>query len=146
MTAFLMSTEFSGANHWPGGTFPHTDPRSQRRQSATGGWLRGWGIEGGGGAVLAGVNLMLFSLLQNLCSTARHTIPRASDSLRWTAPAAGGLDGAYRVRGDLYECSSLGSAMAGWLAATWMQFVSGASVNFLLLRRVNSGAITRLTS
>lgn len=66
--------------------------------------------------MLTSVNLMLFSLLQNLCSTTRYTISRESDSLRWTAPAAGVLV-AVGFGVIFWDCSSL--ALDGWLAATW---------------------------
>ena len=42
----------------------------------------------GGWTVLTGVNLMLFSLLHNPCSTTLYTIYKESGSLRWTALAA----------------------------------------------------------
>ncbi len=45
-------------------------------------------LEAGGWTVLTGVNLMLFSLLHNPCSTALYTIYKESGSWKWTALAA----------------------------------------------------------
>jgi len=42
----------------------------------------------GGWTLLTGVNLMLFSLLHNPCSTTLYTIYRESGSIRWTVLAA----------------------------------------------------------
>jgi ferrous iron transport protein B len=41
----------------------------------------------GGWTVLTGVNLMLFSLLHNPCSTTIYTIYKETGSVRWTAVA-----------------------------------------------------------
>jgi ferrous iron transport protein B len=51
--------------------------------AATGDWLRA-----GGWTLLTGVNVMLFSLLHNPCSTTLYTIYRETNSARWTAVAA----------------------------------------------------------
>jgi ferrous iron transport protein B len=42
----------------------------------------------GGWTLLTGVNLMLFSLIHNPCSTTLYTIYKESGSLKWTAVAA----------------------------------------------------------
>lgn len=42
-------------------------------------------LEKGGWTVLTGINLMLFSLLHNPCSTTIYTIYRETGSVRWTA-------------------------------------------------------------
>jgi ferrous iron transport protein B len=42
----------------------------------------------GGWTLLTGVNLMLFSLLHNPCSTTLYTIYRETKSVRWTAVSA----------------------------------------------------------
>ncbi len=44
-------------------------------------------LRAGGWTLLTGVNLMLFSLLHNPCSTTIHTIYRETGSARWTAVA-----------------------------------------------------------
>jgi ferrous iron transport protein B len=41
----------------------------------------------GGWTVLTGINLMLFSLLHNPCSTTIYTIYKETGSVRWTAVA-----------------------------------------------------------
>jgi ferrous iron transport protein B len=41
-------------------------------------------LEAGGWTVLTGVNLMLFSLLHNPCSTTINTIYKKTGSARWT--------------------------------------------------------------
>lgn len=45
-------------------------------------------LEAGGWTVLTGVNLMLFSLLHNPCSTTLYTIYKETGSAKWTAVAA----------------------------------------------------------
>lgn len=45
-------------------------------------------LQAGGWTVLTGVNLMLFSLLHNPCSTTLYTIYKESGSWRWTVVAA----------------------------------------------------------
>jgi ferrous iron transport protein B len=60
----------------------------------------------GGWTVLTGVNLMLFSLLHNPCSTTLYTIYKESGSLRWTALAAL-IPLAIGFRGDLFCRPSL---------------------------------------
>ena len=42
----------------------------------------------GGWTALTGINLMLFSLLHNPCSTTLYTIYKETGSLRWTLWAA----------------------------------------------------------
>jgi ferrous iron transport protein B len=42
----------------------------------------------GGWSLLTGINLMLFSLLHNPCSTTLYTIYRESGSWKWTVLAA----------------------------------------------------------
>jgi ferrous iron transport protein B len=42
----------------------------------------------GGWTVLTGVNLMLFSLLHNPCSTTIYTIYKETGSVKWTTVAA----------------------------------------------------------
>ncbi|RIL09798.1 iron transporter FeoB [bacterium] len=44
-------------------------------------------LRAGGWTLLTGINLMLFSLLHNPCSTTIHTIYRETGSARWTAVA-----------------------------------------------------------
>jgi ferrous iron transport protein B len=44
-------------------------------------------LRAGGWTLLTGVNLMLFSLLHNPCSTTIYTIYRETGSARWTAVA-----------------------------------------------------------
>jgi ferrous iron transport protein B len=51
--------------------------------SATGDLLRA-----GGWTLLTAVNLMLFSLLHNPCSTTLYTIYRETGSAKWTAVSA----------------------------------------------------------
>jgi ferrous iron transport protein B len=46
-------------------------------------------LQAGGWTTLTGLNLMLFSLLHNPCSTTLYTIYKETGSLRWTALAAG---------------------------------------------------------
>ncbi|HSR60232.1 MAG TPA: hypothetical protein VLL47_05720, partial [Robiginitalea sp.] len=41
-------------------------------------------LQAGGWTVLTGVNLMLFSLLHNPCSTTIYTIYKETNSLKWT--------------------------------------------------------------
>jgi ferrous iron transport protein B len=45
-------------------------------------------LEAGGWTLLTAVNLMLFSLLHNPCSTTLYTIYKESGSRKWTAVAA----------------------------------------------------------
>ncbi|MCL4178702.1 MAG: ferrous iron transport protein B [Verrucomicrobia bacterium] len=45
-------------------------------------------FEAGGWTLLTGINLMLFSLIHNPCSTTLYTLYRESGSLRWTLAAA----------------------------------------------------------
>lgn len=45
-------------------------------------------LRGSGWTLLTGVNLMLFSLLHNPCSTTIYTIFRETRSARWTTLAA----------------------------------------------------------
>ena len=45
-------------------------------------------LEAGGWTLLTGVNLMLFSLLHNPCSTTLYTIYKETGSARWTAASA----------------------------------------------------------
>jgi ferrous iron transport protein B len=45
-------------------------------------------LRAGGWTVLTAVNLMLFSLLHNPCSTTLYTIYKETGSTRWTALAA----------------------------------------------------------
>ncbi len=45
-------------------------------------------LRGGGWTLLTGVNLMLFSLLHNPCSTTIYTIYRETRSAKWTTLAA----------------------------------------------------------
>ena len=45
-------------------------------------------LRGGGWTLLTAVNLMLFSLIHNPCSTTIYTIYRETGSKRWTAVAA----------------------------------------------------------
>jgi len=45
-------------------------------------------LQAGGWTLLTGVNLMLFSLMHNPCSTTIYTIYRESGSAKWTAVAA----------------------------------------------------------
>ena len=42
-------------------------------------------LRAGGWTVLTGINLMLFSLLHNPCSTTIYTIYKETGSARWTA-------------------------------------------------------------
>jgi len=44
-------------------------------------------LRAGGWTLLTGVNLMLFSLLHNPCSTTIYTIYKETGSARWTAVA-----------------------------------------------------------
>jgi len=44
-------------------------------------------LAAGGWTLLTGVNLMLFSLLHNPCSTTIYTIYRETGSVRWTTLA-----------------------------------------------------------
>jgi ferrous iron transport protein B len=44
-------------------------------------------LRAGGWTLLTGVNLMLFSLLHNPCSTTIYTIYRETGSVRWTSVA-----------------------------------------------------------
>jgi ferrous iron transport protein B len=44
--------------------------------------------EGGGWTLLTGINLMLFSLIHNPCSTTIFTIYKETRSVRWTAVAS----------------------------------------------------------
>jgi ferrous iron transport protein B len=45
-------------------------------------------LQAGGWTLLTGINLMLFSLLHNPCSTTLYTIYKESGSLKWTMLAA----------------------------------------------------------
>ncbi len=45
-------------------------------------------LKAGGWTLLTGVNLMLFSLVHNPCSTTLYTMYKESGSLKWTAVAA----------------------------------------------------------
>ena len=45
-------------------------------------------LQAGGWTLLTGINLMLFSLIHNPCSTTIYTIYRESGSAKWTAVAA----------------------------------------------------------
>jgi ferrous iron transport protein B len=45
-------------------------------------------LQAGGWTLLTGINLMLFSLIHNPCSTTIHTIYRETGSAKWTAVAA----------------------------------------------------------
>jgi ferrous iron transport protein B len=45
-------------------------------------------LTAGGWTTLTGINLMLFSLLHNPCSTTLYTIYKETGSARWTAVAA----------------------------------------------------------
>ena len=44
-------------------------------------------LEAGGWTLLTAVNLMLFSLIHNPCSTTIYTIYKETKSLKWTAVA-----------------------------------------------------------
>ncbi|MFM8488264.1 MAG: ferrous iron transporter B, partial [Bacteroidota bacterium] len=44
-------------------------------------------LKAGGWTLLTGINLMLFSLLHNPCSTTIYTIYKETNSLRWTMVA-----------------------------------------------------------
>ncbi|MBP9874972.1 MAG: hypothetical protein KBC60_13095, partial [Haliscomenobacter sp.] len=44
-------------------------------------------LQAGGWTLLTGINLMLFSLLHNPCSTTIYTIYKETKSLKWTAVA-----------------------------------------------------------
>jgi ferrous iron transport protein B len=45
-------------------------------------------LRAGGWTLLTGVNLMLFSLIHNPCSTTIYTIYKETGSAKWTAVAA----------------------------------------------------------
>ena len=45
-------------------------------------------LRGGGWTLLTGVNLMLFSLIHNPCSTTIYTIWKETKSAKWTAVAS----------------------------------------------------------
>jgi ferrous iron transport protein B len=45
-------------------------------------------LRAGGWTLLTGINLMLFSLLHNPCSTTLYTIYRETRSAKWTALSA----------------------------------------------------------
>jgi ferrous iron transport protein B len=45
-------------------------------------------LHAGGWTLLTGVNLMLFSLIHNPCSTTIHTIYKETGSAKWTTVAA----------------------------------------------------------
>ena len=45
-------------------------------------------LRAGGWTLLTGVNVMLFSLIHNPCSTTLYTIYRETGSAKWTAAAA----------------------------------------------------------
>ena len=45
-------------------------------------------LRAGGWTLLTGINLMLFSLIHNPCSTTIHTIYKETGSAKWTTVAA----------------------------------------------------------
>ena len=71
-----LTIQNSGVGAGPGVLF-ELDPQGTRELLAAGGWT-----------LLTAVNLMLFSLLHNPCSTTLYTIYKESGSAKWTAVAA----------------------------------------------------------
>lgn len=73
----VMTARMSGLGAGPGVMFePETDEV-----------VRQILVDGGGWTLLTGINLMLFSLLHNPCSTTIYTIWKETRSYRWTALA-----------------------------------------------------------
>jgi ferrous iron transport protein B len=70
-------------------------------------------LRAGGWTLLTGVNLMLFSLIHNPCSTTIYTIYKESGSKKWTAVAA-------------LLPLAMGFAVTFVVAQVWRLFVPGA--------------------
>ena len=70
-------------------------------------------LTAGGWTVLTGLNLMLFSLLHNPCSTTIYTIYKETRSARWAALAT-------------FLPLVIGFAVTGGVAFVWRWYFSGA--------------------
>jgi len=77
MLTVLATRELSGLGAGAGVMFETDSPAESLKVFQAGGWT-----------LLTAVNLMLFSLLHNPCSTTIYTIYKESGSLRWAALAA----------------------------------------------------------
>ncbi|MCP5517127.1 MAG: ferrous iron transporter B [Verrucomicrobiales bacterium] len=73
----VLTARLTGVGEGTGVMFELEDANHTRTLLLAGGWT-----------VLTGVNLMLFSLLHNPCSTTIYTIYRESGSVKWTVVAA----------------------------------------------------------
>ena len=72
----VLTTRAAGAGHGAGVIFDVESAGTMKALLASGGWT-----------TLTGVNLMLFSLLHNPCSTTIYTIYKETGSRKWTAVA-----------------------------------------------------------
>ena len=72
----VLSAKMTGVGGEAGVIFELDSPEEIKRVLTAGGWT-----------VLTGVNLMLFSLLHNPCSTTIYTIYKETRSARWAALA-----------------------------------------------------------
>ncbi|MCU0772308.1 MAG: ferrous iron transporter B [Verrucomicrobia bacterium] len=72
----VLSARLSGVGEGAGVMFELESPASLKQVLETGGWT-----------ALTGINLMLFSLLHNPCSTTIYTIYKETGSVKWTAVA-----------------------------------------------------------
>ncbi|MBI5692539.1 MAG: ferrous iron transporter B [Verrucomicrobia bacterium] len=72
----VLSAKLSGVGEGAGVMFELDSPEAVKAVLSQAGWT-----------VLTGVNLMLFSLLHNPCSTTIYTIYKETGSVRWTAVA-----------------------------------------------------------
>ena len=73
----VLSAKMTGVGGGAGVIFELDSPEEIKRVLTAGGWT-----------VLTGVNLMLFSLLHNPCSTTIYTIYKETRSARWAALSA----------------------------------------------------------
>ncbi len=80
-TVLMLTVLVTGADGRRAGR--RRDVRARGRQAA-----RGRCSAAGGWTLLTAVNLMLFSLLHNPCSTTIYTIYKETGSAKWTAVAA----------------------------------------------------------
>ncbi len=73
----VLTTGVTGVGHGAGVMFDLQDTKQLMSLLHAGGWT-----------LLTGINLMLFSLIHNPCSTTIYTIYKETGSVRWTAVAA----------------------------------------------------------
>jgi len=73
----VLSARLAGLGEGAGVMFELDSQTSLKEVLTTGGWT-----------ALTGINLMLFSLLHNPCSTTLYTIYKETGSAKWTAVAA----------------------------------------------------------